>query len=455
MTTNEIQRLYNERLGRYQAAIALEPTDRVPTAFATTYFAEKQSGYTYQQIMYDFQIWEDMEVEFAKKYPEVDIFRTNLAWAPMWDITNNQLWRVPGRDIAAKSLQQFNEQEWMKADEYRRFIDDPIGYRMDVYLPRIFGEFKERGSIRSYMAFLKAGMAGSIFGAAAAKRIERLKNEVGIPQGTVGGFTAPFDVLSDAYRGFNGITRDMFRQPDNVLEACEHILEQQLSTAWRRADPLKRFPIFVATHKPCFLSPKQFETFYWPTFYKGIMKLIEAGWKFRIFLEGDWSPHWHFMAEFPKGTVICDIDNEADIFDAKEKFGHKQCITGGIPTDMLILGTPDDIRERVKLLCETVGKDGGWIPNGGGHIPEDTKPENFRALLDAVMEYGKYSDGPAPEPKIGEPGTNGVEFPEPGIVTPWEEIKKENNWKIPGDEKLIKDWWEQLDSMAYGWVCSQ
>ena len=48
---------------------------------------------------------------------------------------------------------------------------------------------------------------------------------------------------------------------------------------------------------------------------------------------------------------------------------------------MLILGTPDDIRERVKLLCETVGKDGGWIPNGGGHIPEDTKPENFRALL--------------------------------------------------------------------------
>ena len=66
MTTNEIQRLYNERLGRYQAAIALEPTDRVPTAFATTYFAEKQSGYTYQQIMYDFQIWEDMEVEFAK-----------------------------------------------------------------------------------------------------------------------------------------------------------------------------------------------------------------------------------------------------------------------------------------------------------------------------------------------------------------------------------------------------
>ena len=84
----------------------------------------------------------------------------------------------------------------------------------------------------------------------------------------MGGFTAPFDVLSDAYRGFNGITRDMFRQPDNVLEACEHILEQQLSTAWRKSGPLKTFSHFVATPKPCFLSPKQFETFYGQPFIK-------------------------------------------------------------------------------------------------------------------------------------------------------------------------------------------
>ena len=27
------------------------------------------------------------------------------------------------------------------------------------------------------------------------------------------------------------------------------------------------------------------------------------------------------------------------------------------------------------------GKDGGWIINGGGHIPADTKPENYQALL--------------------------------------------------------------------------
>ena len=153
MSSSEMQELYNQRLGRYQAAIAMEPTDRVPLAFATNYFAEKASGYTYQQIMYDPQIWAQMEVDFAKKYPELDSIRTNQAWAHVWDITNHLIWRVPGRDLPPTSLQQFNEQEWMKADEYKMFIEDPIGYRMNVYLPRILGEVIEKGSLRSEGAF--------------------------------------------------------------------------------------------------------------------------------------------------------------------------------------------------------------------------------------------------------------------------------------------------------------
>ncbi|WP_213951769.1 uroporphyrinogen decarboxylase family protein [Tepidanaerobacter syntrophicus] len=453
--TKEIQELFNQRLGRVQAAMALEPVDRVPITFNTTYYAEKSSGYTYQQIMYDPAIWTKVELDFAKKYPEIDTFRTNLTWAPAWDVLNHQLWKVPGRDIPPGSLQQFVEKEWMKADEYRMFIDDPIGYRMDVYFPRIIGEYKERGSIRSYAAFLKSGFVSGMVGAMNKERLSRLENEAGMPAPCAGGFTAPFDYLADNYRGLHGITRDMFRQPENVIEACEALLPDLVNKARASADPQKRYPIFIATHKPCFMSPKQFDTFYWPTFKKGMMMLIDAGYTFRVFLEGDWSPHWHHLNEIPKGKLLCDVDNEADIFEAKQAFGSQQFITGGMPTDMLILGSPEDIRKRVKLLCETVGKYGGWGPNGGGHIPEDTKPENFRALLDAVLEYGKYSDGPPPQPKSAPEPTADVKFPEPGVVTPWEVIKNENNWKIPGDEELIKKNWEMLERMAYNWITSQ
>ncbi len=450
--TDEIKELYNQRLGRYQAAIALEPTDRVPIALNTAYFAIKNSGYSYQQIMYDPEIWLKVKLDFSKQYPEVDTFRINILWSPSFDIVDNRAFKIPGRDISANSLQQFAEDEYMKADEYRLLIDDPVGFRMERYLPRVLGEFSERGSVRSYMAFLKSGLAQGMYGAIARERNARLVNEVGMPAPTMGGFTAPLDYLSDSFRGLNGIMRDMFRQPNNVVEACEALLPDLVNAALAGADPQKRYPIFIATHKPCFLSPKQFDTFYWPTFKKGVMLLIEAGYTCRIFLEGNWGAHWHHIAEFPKGTVLCDLDNEGDIFKAKEAFGHQQCIAGGIPDEMLILGSPEQICARVKLLCETVGKDGGWIVRGGTNLPEDTKPENVRALIDAVIEYGKYSEGPAPAPKSTSMSSAKVEIPEARMVTPWE-IKK-TDWAIPGDEELIKQPWEMFEKMAYNWLMS-
>ena len=450
--TDEIRDLFNQRLGRYQAAIALEPTDRVPIALNTTYFAIKDSGYSYQQIMYDPEIWLKVELDFARKYPEVDTFRISTLWSPGYDVVDYRLYRVPGRDIPAKSLQQFAEAEYMKADEYRMMIDDPVAFRMERYLPRVLGEFQERGSVRSYMAFLKSGIARGMNIAHARERAVRLETEVGMPVPVKGIFYPPFDYLSDNLRGLNGIMRDMFRQPDNVREACEALLPDLVNLAIPTADPQKRYPIFVATHKPCFLSPKQFDNFYWPTFKKGLMMLIEAGYTFRVFLEGNWSAHWHHMAELPKGTVLCDIDNEGDIFQAKEAIGHQQCIAGGIPDEMLILGSPDQVKARVKLLCETVGKDGGWIVRSGTNLPQDAKPENVRAMLNAVLEYGKYADAPIPQPRSAAKPLKSVEFPEARMVTPWA-VKKED-WAIPGDEDLIRKPWELMEKMAYNWLMS-
>jgi hypothetical protein len=36
----------------------------------------------------------------------------------------------------------------------------------------------------------------------------------------------------------------------------------------------------------------------------------------------------------------------------------------------------------------------------------------------------------------------------PGVCFPWEEKKKEYE-EIKGDEKIVKEWWEQFDTLAY------
>jgi len=71
-----------------------------------------------------------------------------------------------------------------------------------------------------------------------------------------------------------------------------------------------------------------------------------------------------------------------------------------------------------------------------------------------VLEYGRYSDGPAPEPRPAPEPAGKVALPEPRVVTPWEVIKAENGWTVPGDEELIKKHWDRLEQMAYNWLIS-
>ena len=287
----------------------------------------------------------------------------------------------------------------MKADEYDILIDSPIQFLFDRWLPRVLGEYSERGSIRSYMAFLKSGMAQNMVGQIMRNRTVQLQNEVGMPQPMAGFFLAPFDVLADGMRGLTGVLLDTYRQPDKVIAACEVLVKEMANLALATADPFKRWPIFVPTHKPTFMSPDQFDRFYWPSFKKVLEILLDAGHTVRAYLEGDWGHHWHHVLELPKGRVLCDIDNQGDIFKAKREIGHHQCIAGGITDSLFILGTPEEMRQQVKLLCETVGKGGGFIISGGCNFPYTTKPENLRAMIDAVMEYGIYNRNVKPQPR--------------------------------------------------------
>ncbi|WP_066635159.1 uroporphyrinogen decarboxylase family protein [Desulfolucanica intricata] len=447
---DEKKKLYEERLGRYQAAIALEPTDRVPIASGSNYFAEVYSGNTNQETIYDSEKWLQAEKIFIRDFPEVDVLRNNRIWAPLYDAVGCKTYKLPGRDLPPKSQFQFAEDEYMKADEYDLLINDPAGFMMECFIPRVLSETAKKGSARSNMAFLKGGMAQMMMSQVMRNRSLYLEKNLGMPQPMTGAFLAPFDALADAMRGLRGVLVDIYRQPDKVMAACDVLVDEMVNFALSTADPLKRYPIFVPTHKACFMSPKQFKQFYWPSFKKTLEKIIDAGYTVRAYLEGDWGNHWHHFLELPKGKILCDIDTQADIFKAKEAIGYHQCLAGGIPDSMFIIGTPQEMRDRVKLLCETVAKDGGFIINGGCHIPYDTKPEIYRAMIDAIIEFGTYDQSIKPAPKLIQPGPVDKEV-DKKVFTSWETRLKELGG-VQGDEDLIRRPWEMLESMGYSWI---
>ena len=94
-----MQKLFDERLGRYQAAIALEPTDRIPIGTGTNVYAEIYSGNTHQETIYNQDKWLQAELAFAKDFPEFDVLRNNRIYASMFDAIDLKTYRLPGPQL--------------------------------------------------------------------------------------------------------------------------------------------------------------------------------------------------------------------------------------------------------------------------------------------------------------------------------------------------------------------
>ncbi len=441
---SDLKKLYETRLGRYQAAIALEPVDRVPLATGSNYFAEVYAGYTKQEVIYDPEKWLASEIKFCEDFPAIDVLRDNRIYGPLYDALGNHNYKLPGRDLPPDTQFQFVEKDYMKAEEYDELIDNPTAFMINKLCPRVHHELEGDYTVRKANALVKAGMAQAMLGGHMKRRTQVLADQCGMAQPMAGFFLAPLDALSDTLRDMKGIMRDMRRLPDKVLAACDVLADEMITIALATADPFKRWPIFCPTHKAMFLSPKEYDQFYWPSFKKVLTALTDAGHTVRCYLEGNQDAHAHHFKELPKGTILCDIDNQSDIFKVKEILGGHQCLAGGIQDSLMILGRPEQVKERVKYLCETIGREPGFILSGGCNFPYDTKPENFKALCEAVEEYGWVDRGLTPKPKTP------ADRPRPALkqITPWA-VKKAEISPILGDEALIKNNWEALENMAY------
>jgi len=95
------------------------------------------------------------------------------------------------------------------------------------------------------------------------------------------------------------------------------------------------------------------------------------------------------------GVVILDpIQNTAEGMETerlKREFGAMMAFHGGVSAQKVLpLGTPEEVREHVRRICEIMKPGGGYIFTSDQAITEDTPAENVAAMYDAVEEFGWY-----------------------------------------------------------------
>jgi uroporphyrinogen-III decarboxylase len=201
---------------------------------------------------------------------------------------------------------------------------------------------------------------------------------------------APFDNIADALRGTRGIIMDMYRRPEKIHEAMERLVPIIIRGAVQGADASLSPIISMPLHKgdKSFMSDKQFRDFYWPTFKKILLGLIDEGLVPMPFAEGNYEPRLEIIADMPRSAIVWWFE-VMDMAKAKKILGNVSCIAGNVPASLLVTSTPEAVKEACRKLIDTCGTGGGYILTGAAGISEGN-PDNLHAMMETAKEYGVY-----------------------------------------------------------------
>jgi len=411
------EELYGQREKRVNDAIALKKPDRVPIMVLFGFFPARYSGFTVREVMYDPEkMWQAQWKTLTEFQPDMDQNPYFLRYlGPILETLDFKQLIWPGHGMKVDHTYQFVEGEYMTADEYDHFLLDTTDFMMRRYWPRVcgglkgleklpplhniisyymgiptgFGAFSLPEVIEAVDVLKKAGQESARIGGYARKYSEKARAE-GFPLQVGAISQAPYDTLGDFFRGTKGVMLDMYRRPDKVIKACEHILPFMIEMAMSGYKVSRNPRVFIPIHKGLdgFMSLEQFKKFFWPTLRELMVALIKEGLNPCPLWEGDCTSRLEIIKDIPEGKA-CYAFEATNMIKAKEVLGGRVCIRGNVPLSVLVAGTPEDVRTHVEALIDVVGKDGGYIMDSSTGL-DDAKPENVKAMFEATREYGVY-----------------------------------------------------------------
>ena len=385
------ERRFREKENRAYTAISLGTPDRVPVITnGMSFYPAYYSGISFADFCNDRRKCRAAYLKFARENSEFDM----MFPAQMVNIGNLvrlsqvDFLRLPGIHLEENVSYQFVEKERLKPEEYRLLIEEGYGFFRRVIMPRISPLYHSgKGwGIKLLLLLIKELISFARFYNDIVNTVEL---EYGLPVDSSAMFFEPYDLAAILFRGLEGISKDLFRHSREVEEVTEMLTPLVIAIYENLVVGTGLRGAVILCERAFSLSPKQFRRFSLPTLKRVAETLIERGMLPIITLEGNCTHLFESMLEFPKGKCIVNIDT-GDIFKAKKILDGHLCLAGNVPMNLMVTGSPEDIREYCKRLINEVAVGGGYLMSGALGIPDNAKQENVRAMLEYTIENGKY-----------------------------------------------------------------
>lgn len=413
MGANEAPVRHSDKLKRVRDAVELRHPDRVPIAFHTMLWYAKYGGISIRQAMYDYDTVTALARRAILEF-DPDLFCPPQQFTTLGRVLEAARFRQlqwPGHGVGDNQPYQYLDREYMKPEEYDEYLFDPTGFYLSKYMPRVLGvaegleklpalpgyfymrlvmglrSFANPKVVAALEAMRAAGEEANRLVAAQMEFTREMEARgYVLAQGAVS--IAPFDLIGDYYRGVRGVLGDMYRRKEKLLAAMEKAVPFILKAAIATCKASGSRFVFIPTHfaPDNFMSLEQFKTFWWPSFRKVLLGLIEADLVPVPLWEADCTSRLETIADIPRGKAVYWFER-TDLVRAKEALGGIVCLRGNVLPSVLTMGTPEEVDAACRTLIEKVGRDGGFILDGAFGIPDETPLENARALFQAVRKY--------------------------------------------------------------------
>jgi len=410
-----MQELYDSRLGRVSDAVLLNEPDRVPIVPVfqayPVYYAKK---WTIKDLMYDYHKVGEIYDIFYEHY------KPDLGWDPILFFPANYMecaglnwFRWPGNGVSDPNIMyQYIEDEYMKEDEYKEAIHDITKFMMNKWLPRSFSnlsglskvDFRNTmwfGHMGAFTAFADPEVIATFDTLAKSGQMllewftylgdyqRHMKEKFGMPPLYAGFAYAPFDMIGDTLRGTYGILEDMLGNPDELLQLIDIVTEFAIKDTIAGCSGKAVPYVWYWLHKGLdpLMSNEQFAKFYWPSLRRYITEVADAGLTPVIYVEGAYNTRLEYLKEVPAGKVIYNFEH-TDMKNAKKVLGGHSCISGDVPATMLAYGKKEEVVDYCKWLIDVCAPGGGYIMDTGTMV-DNAIPENIDAMFETTYLYGK------------------------------------------------------------------
>lgn len=388
----EMKNLQQERIKLFRDQANFKPTERIPHFCNAVTWKVFDAGESLPNALTDFKVMEKVVRHFLETYNVDGLMDVGIR--NQFNVT--EAFGSEGYYYYTEEAVGIKDHAHCTVDTLMDYLEDPTRYTWEKILPEKYGEDWVNKDIETwkkvFWEYLKYTYFIIHMGSVSGK-------EYGIPSlapnnPAKGAIQFGIEELESNLLGIKDLSISLRRHKDLLKEFCdrwdaEHIdtMLEDIYLGKGPKDDKYCFDASIILLSHNILNPKQFDMFLWPSLKKLLDAYADMGMNVRIFAEGSILRYADKFQYYPKGTITMHLEQD-DPFEFREA-APNIAIMGGLGTELLANGSPEDCVAHTKKLCDELGRQGGFILSEGKMLSykNDCTSDNLKAICDFVSEY--------------------------------------------------------------------